>query len=67
MLLGHAAQRQQSILQALGERDEALAAQHHVRMREAGECEPEVIETMRQGLAGNRDAERAHVGEVRDC
>jgi hypothetical protein len=36
-------------------------------MLETGECQPEVIEPMRQGDAGNRDAERARVGEVRQA
>jgi len=33
-------------------------------MLEPGECQSEVIEPMRQRDAGNRDAERARVGEV---
>ena len=64
MLLGNAAERPQRILQALGQRDEALAAEHNMGMLEARECQPEVIEPMRQRDAGNRDAERARVGEV---
>jgi hypothetical protein len=64
MLLGNAAERPQRILQALGQRDEALAAQDNVSMLETRECQSEVIEPMRQRDAGNRDAERARVGEV---
>ena len=51
VLLGNATQRPQRILQAFGKRHETLAAEHHMRMREAGEREAEVIEPMRQGHA----------------
>jgi len=44
MLLGHAAQRPQGVLQPLGQGHEALAAQHRMSMLEAGEGQPEVIE-----------------------
>ena len=44
MLFRHAAQRPQRVLQAFGERHEALAAEHHMGMLEAREGEPEVIE-----------------------
>jgi hypothetical protein len=54
----------QRILQSLGQRDEALAAEDNMGMLEARECQSEVIEPMRQRHAGNRDAERARVGEV---
>src|SRR5271156_4404181 len=64
MLLGNAAERPQRILQALGQRDEALAAEHNMGMLETRECQSEMIEPMRQRNAGNRDAERARVGEV---
>jgi len=64
MLLRNAAERPQRILQALGQRDEALAAEHNMGMLEARECQPEVIEPMRQRDAGNRDAEHARVGEI---
>src|SRR3979409_365903 len=63
MLLGNAAECPQCILQALGQRDEALAAEHNMGMLETRECQSEVIEPMRQRDAGNRDAERARVGE----
>ena len=36
-------------------------------MLETRECQSEVIEPMRQRDAGNRDAERARVGEVRQA
>ena len=64
MLLGNAAERPQRILQALGQRDEALTAEHNMGMLEARECQSEVIEPMRQRDAGNRYAERDRVGEV---
>jgi hypothetical protein len=64
MLLGNAAKRPQRILQALGQCDEALAAKDDMGMLETRECQSEVIEPMRQRDAGNRDAERARVGEV---
>jgi hypothetical protein len=55
MLLGNAAERPQRILQAFGQRDEALAAEDNMGMLEARECQPEVLEPMRQrdGLIGN--------------
>ena len=64
MLPRHAAERPQRILQALGQRHEALAAEHDMGMLEARERQPEVIEPMLQRDAGDRDAERARVGEV---
>src|SRR4051812_37740614 len=64
MLLGNAAERPQCILQALGQCDEALAAEDNMGMLEARESQSEVIEPMRQRDAGNRDVERGGVGEV---
>ena len=46
VLLRHAAQRPQRVLQAFGQRHEALAAEHDMGMLEARECQPEVIEPM---------------------
>ena len=43
---------------------EAFAAQHDLGMLPAGERETEVVEPMRQRLAGDGDAEAARVGEV---
>jgi hypothetical protein len=54
MLLGNAAERPQRILQALGQCDEALAAEDYMGM----------LEPVCQRDAGNRYAERARVGEV---
>ena len=67
MLLRHAAERPQRVLQALRERDEALAAEDHVGMLEAGEREAEVVEPVIERLPGERDAQLARVGEVGQC
>ena len=64
MLFRHAAQRPQRVLQAFRERHKTLAAEHHMGMLEPRERHPEVVEPMIEGLTRNRDAERAHVGEV---
>ena len=64
VLLRHATQRPQCVLQAFGERHEALAAEHHMGMFEAREGEPEVIEPVIERLARDGDAELGHVGEV---
>ena len=64
MLQGHAAERPQGVLQALGEGDEALAAEHDMGMREARERETEVVEPMIEHDAGDCDAEFTRVGEV---
>ena len=62
-----AAERPEGVLQALGERHEALAAEHDVGVLEARVGEPEVVEPVIEGLAGDRDAEVGHVGEVREA
>src|SRR6516164_11466256 len=67
MLFRHTAQRPQRILQALRERYEAFAAEHHMSMLEAGEGQPEVIEPVIKRLIRDRDAKPAHVGEVRQA
>jgi hypothetical protein len=64
VLQRYAAERPKRILQALGQHHEALAAEHDMGMLEARECQPEVIEPMRERHAGNRDAERTRVSEV---
>ena len=64
MLLRHAAERPQRILQAFGQGHEALAAEHDVGMLEARERQPEVVEPMIERHTGDRDAEPARVGEV---
>src|SRR5712672_3727705 len=67
VLFRHPAQRPQRVLQAFGERHEALATEHHMGMRKAREGEPEVIEPVQQRRARDRDAKAAHVGEVRQA
>ena len=57
MLLRHAAQRPQCVLQAFRER-------HHMGMLEARERQPEVVQPVIERLTRNRDAEPGHVGEV---
>jgi hypothetical protein len=64
VLLGHPAQRPQRVLQALGQRHEALPTEHHVRVLEAREGQAEVVEPVIERLAGNADVKLAHVGEV---
>jgi hypothetical protein len=58
------AERPQRVLQPLGQRHEALAAKHDMTVLPAREGQPEMIEPMVERLAGNADAEIAHVGEI---
>ena len=51
----------------LGQGDEALAAEHDMGVLEAGIGEPEVIEPMIERRPRDRDADVAHVGEVRQA
>src|SRR5260370_146214 len=67
VLFRHTAQRPQRVLQAFGERHEALAAEHHMGMRKAREGKPEVIEPAQQRRTRDGDAKGAHVGEVRQA
>jgi hypothetical protein len=62
---GCTAQRPERVLQALGQGDEALAPDHDLGMAPAAERQAEVVEPMREGLAGDGHAERGGVGEVR--
>ena len=64
MLLWNAAKRPERVLQSLGERDEAFAAEHDMGMFEAGKRKAEVIEPMIERQAGDGDAKIAHVGKV---
>ncbi|NYG45250.1 hypothetical protein GGD67_002708 [Bradyrhizobium sp. IAR9] len=45
-----AAERPQGVLQALGQSDEAFAAEHDMGMLEAGERQPEVTEPVIERL-----------------
>ena len=53
MLARRAAERPQRVLQALGQRHEALAAEHDMGMLEAGEGQAEVIEPVIERRAGD--------------
>src|SRR3974377_2420310 len=64
MWRGNTAQGPERILQSLGQRDEAFAAEHDMSVFKAGKGQPEVIEPVVQWLTGDGDAEIAHVGEV---
>ena len=44
VLFGHAAERPQRVLQPLGQRDEALAAEHDMGVFEAGERQAKMID-----------------------
>ena len=59
MLQRRAAERPQGVLQALGQRHEALAAEHDMGMLPAGEGQAEVIEPVIERRAGDADAEIA--------
>ena len=58
------AKRPERILQPLGQGNEAFPAENDVTMLEVGPYQPKVIEDMVEGLAGNRHAETAQIGEV---
>ena len=64
VLARRAAEGPQGVLQPLGEGDIALAAEHDMGMLEARIGEPEVIEPVIEGLAGDGDGQIGHVGEV---
>ncbi len=61
----HPAERPEGVLQAGGERDEALPVQHDVAVLEAAEDEPEVVEPVRQPHPDDGDTEPGEVCEVR--
>src|SRR5262245_39532090 len=65
VLARYATEPPEGILQALRQRHKALAAEQHMRMLPARESQPEVIEPMLETFTSDRDAEIAHVGEVR--
>jgi len=65
MFVWRTAERPQGILQSLSQGNEAFTAEHHFSMLPAGERQPEVIEPVGQADAGDGDAERVGVGEVR--
>ena len=67
VLARRAAQRPQRVLQALGQRHEALAAEHHMGVLEAGTRQPEMIQPVIQRRASIVTPAVAHVGEVRQA
>ena len=64
MLGRSAAKRPQRVLQALRQSHEALAAEDHMGVLEAGIGQPKVIETVVERRSGHHDGEIAHVGEI---
>jgi hypothetical protein len=67
MLERHAAKGPKRILQPLGQSDEALTADHDLGMPPAAERQAKVVESVREGLAGDDDPEFGGVGEVRQA
>jgi hypothetical protein len=59
-----AAERPQGILQAFGQRDKALAAEHDMAVLPAREGKPEVIKPVIQRHPSNADAAITHVGKI---
>lgn len=53
------------VLQSLGQGREALPAQHHVRVGEAGVGQTEAVQAMVQRRAGDRHPQAVGVSEVR--
>ncbi|MET4518387.1 hypothetical protein ABIB81_007740 [Bradyrhizobium sp. I1.7.5] len=64
MLPRRPTERPEGILQAFGQGNEALAAKHDVSVLEAAIGQTEVIETMIQRCARDRNTQLAHVCEV---
>ena len=67
VLARNPAERPERVLQAFGQGNEALAAEHDMGMLEAGIGEPEMVEPVIERLAGDGDAGAAHVGEIRQA
>ena len=65
MLRRRAAERPQGALQPPGQRREALPAEHHVGVREAGAGQAEVVQPVVEGRAGDGDRQAVGIGEVR--
>jgi hypothetical protein len=58
------AQAPERVLQAARQRNKALAAEHHLGVRPAGEGEAEMVEPVRERLTGDGDPEFVGIGEV---
>jgi hypothetical protein len=67
VLARRAAERPERVLQALGQRHMALTAEHDMGVLETRAGQPEVVQPVLERLAGDGDAEVAHVGEVRQA
>ena len=67
MLRRRAAETPQRVLQTARQGHEAFAAEHHLGVRPAGEGKAEMIQPVRERLAGDADAERGGIGEVRQA
>ena len=67
MFLRRAAGLPQGVLQPLGQGLEALAALDHFDMLPAREGQHEVVQDVRERRVGDRDAQLAHGGEVRQA
>ena len=67
MLARGAAEGPERVLQAGGERDEALALQHDMGVLEAAEGEPKMVEPVGQRRTRHGNAGRAHLGEIRQA
>ena len=65
VLARRAAERPQGVLETLGEGREALAAEHHVHVGEAGVRQSEVVQAVLERIPGDADPKPAGVGEVR--
>ena len=62
MLAGNATKPPQRVLQSLCQCHIALAPKHHMRMLEAGERQPEVVEPMRQHGPCDLNAKFTRIG-----
>jgi hypothetical protein len=67
VFLWHPAQGPQRVLDPFGQGHVALAAEDDMRVLEAGVGQPEMIEPVIEGLAGDGHTELAHVGEIRQA
>ena len=67
MLVRSAAEGPQCILQTFGQCDETFAAEHHFGMLPTRKRQPEMIEPVGKVQAGDGDAKRIGIGEVRQA
>ncbi len=67
MLERRTAEGPQRVLQPLGERHIAFAAEDHMGMLEARVGQPEMIEPVIEPFTGDGNAEVGHIGEIRQA